>query len=146
MTEEVLQEPRLGVGPPQAWLPVLAWAALISVLSTSSFSALATGAIIKPLLHWLLPAASPMTIELLHDLIRKAAHFTEYAILFWLLARGPLRGRAGLALTVCVLYAMLDEGHQILVPGRTASIFDVGLDFSGALFSHFLRAAIWPPG
>lgn len=147
MTEDVLREPPLaGVGLVTTWLPVVAWAILISVLSTSYFSASATGAIIRPLLHWLLPAASPMTIDLLHDLIRKGAHFTEYAIFFWLLARGPLRGRPGLALVVCVLYATFDEGHQVLEPGRTASIFDVGLDFSGALFSHFLRSAIWVRG
>ena len=40
-------------------------------------------------------------------------------VLFWLLLRGPMAGRPYLALSVCVLYALLDEGHQILVPGRT---------------------------
>ena len=75
-------------------------------------------------------------------LIRKSAHFTEYAVLFWLLIRGPMAARPYMALMLCVAYALSDEGHQIFVPGRTASLFDVALDSSGALFSHFLIAAI----
>ena len=37
---------------------------------------------------------------------------------------------------------LLDEGHQIFVPGRTASLYDVAIDSSGALFSRFLNAAV----
>ena len=98
--------------------------------------------VIEPLLQWFFPTASVATITLLHALIRKAAHFTNYAILFWLLIRGPLRGRPYVALGCCVLYAMLDEGHQIFVPGRGASLYDVALDSSGALFSRFLNLAV----
>jgi len=49
---------------------------------------------------------------------------------------------AGSAMAICVAYALTDEGHQIFVAGRTASIFDVALDSTGAMFSGFLRAAI----
>jgi VanZ family protein len=56
--------------------------------------------------------------------------------------RGPMAQRPHLALAACVLYALLDEGHQIFVPGRTPSLYDVGIDFSGALFSRFLHLAI----
>ena len=75
-------------------------------------------------------------------LVRKAAHFTEYGILFWLLVRGPMEQRPYLALMLCVVYALTDEGHQVFVPGRTASLYDVALDSTGALFSHFLTTAI----
>jgi VanZ family protein len=77
-----------------------------------------------------------------HMLVRKAAHFTNYGILFWLLIRGPMEGRPYAALAFCVFYALLDEGHQIFVPGRTASLYDVAIDSSGALFSRFLNAAV----
>jgi VanZ family protein len=50
--------------------------------------------------------------------------------------------RPYLALMLCVVYALTDEGHQVFVPGRTASLYDVALDSTGALFSHFLTAAI----
>ncbi len=103
------------------------------------FGAEQTGSLIEPALRWLLPWASVPTIETLHFSIRKLAHFTEFGILFLLLIRGPMRGRTILALTVCAAYALLDEGHQIFVPDRTPSFYDVALDFSGALFSHFLH-------
>jgi len=123
-------------------MPVVLWAATLFFLSTSLFSAANTSRIIEPVLRWLLPAASAATISTLHGLIRKAAHFTNYGILFWLLIRGPMYGRPYTALALCVCYAMLDEGHQIWAPGRTPSLYDVALDSSGALFSRFLHAAI----
>jgi len=124
------------------WLPVVFWIAILFFFSTSLFTATDTSRIIEPILRWILPGASAATIGLLHMLIRKAAHFTNYGILFWLLIRGPLYGRPYTALALCVCYAFLDEGHQIFVPGRTPSLYDVALDSSGALFCRFLHAAI----
>jgi VanZ family protein len=123
------------------WLLPVLWLITLFVLSTSLFSASNTSWFITPILRFLLPGASTATISLLHGLIRKAAHFTNYGILFWLLIRGPMVGRPYTALALCVCYAFLDEGHQILVPGRTPSLYDVALDSSGALFSRFLNAA-----
>lgn len=124
------------------WLPVISWIAILFIFSTSVFTASQTSRIIEPILRWLLPGAPAATIGLVHALIRKAAHFTNYCILFWLLIRGPLYGRPYTALALCVCYAFLDEGHQVLVPGRTASLYDIALDSSGALFSRFLNAAV----
>jgi hypothetical protein len=120
------------------WFPVLAWGILISVLSTSAFSAERTATIIDPILQWLVPNISASTMAVCHFLIRKSAHFTEYGVLFWLLVRGPMARRPYLALALCVGYALIDEGHQMFVPGRGASLYDVALDSSGALFSNFL--------
>jgi len=138
----VMSVPPAPPSPFTRWLPVLAWGVFIFTMSTSSFSALNTSRIIEPVLRWLLPLASNETISLLHALVRKCAHFTEYAVLFWLLMRGPFAGRPYAALSVCVAYALLDEGHQILVPGRTPSLWDVALDSTGALFSRFLNLAV----
>jgi VanZ family protein len=124
------------------WIPVLLWGALIFTLSTSAFSAANTAKVIDPLLRWSIPGITAATVEVCHMLVRKCAHFTEYGILFWLLVRGPMKDRPYLALLLCVLYALSDEGHQIFVPGRTASLYDVALDSTGALFSHFLTTAI----
>jgi len=123
------------------WLPTIVWLIALFVLSTSAFSAANTSRVIVPILHFLLPRVSQATIVVLHGLIRKGAHFTNYGILFWILIRGPMAGRPYTALLLCVCYAFLDEGHQILVPGRTPSLYDVALDSSGALFSRFLNAA-----
>ncbi|MGH7987123.1 MAG: VanZ family protein [Candidatus Binataceae bacterium] len=126
----------------QNWLPIAIWIIIIFILSTSLFSAADTATIIKPIVRWLWPGASAATVVLIHDSIRKCAHFTNYAVLFWLLIRGPMRGRPYTALALCVCYALLDEAHQIFVPGRTASLYDVALDSTGALFSRFLYATV----
>lgn len=123
------------------WLPVIVWGVVIFTLSTSAFSAANTARFIDPILAWLLPGISGAAREVAHALIRKSAHFIEYAILFVLLIRGPMEGRPYLALLLCVAYALLDEGHQMLVPGRTASLYDVALDSTGATFGGFLRSA-----
>ena len=125
------------------WMPAILWMAALFLLSTTYFSASNTSKIIEPVLRYIFPAASMATIGLMHGLIRKAAHFTNYAILFWLLVRGPLAKRPYIAFACCVAYALLDEGHQIFAVGRGPSLYDVALDSSGALFSRFLNAAVY---
>jgi VanZ family protein len=91
------------------WLPVLAWAALIFALS--SVPDLGTG-----LGGWDLA-------------LRKLAHATEYAVLGALLVRAT--GRSGLAFAIGALYAVSDEIHQTLVPGRMGAPLDVAIDAVG---------------
>jgi VanZ family protein len=137
----------VAMGSPQQsrlreWVPIFIWAAMIFTFSTSGFSADSTARVISPILKSLLPGITPAALDLANSLIRKAAHFTEYGILFWLLIKGPLKGRPVLAMALCVGYALTDEGHQLFVVGRTASIYDVALDSTGAMFGGFLCAAI----
>jgi VanZ family protein len=128
--------------PLREWVPIFIWAAMIFTFSTSGFSADSTARVISPVLKSLFPGITPASLELANSLIRKAAHFTEYGILFWLLIKGPLKGRPLLAMALCVGYALTDEGHQLFVVGRTASIYDVALDSTGAMFGGFLCAAV----
>lgn len=123
------------------YLPLVAWLVLISYASTDSFSADNTSRIIGPLVLWLFPRTSPETMATIHFIVRKIAHFTEYAILAYLAARAfrtsprpALANRwfiASLALVVC--YALLDEYHQSFVPSRTASIYDSFIDMTGGI-------------
>jgi VanZ family protein len=138
------REPATGFGL-AVWAPPILWIGVMFVLSTSVFSAANTASFIEPILRWIAPAATAASIAMIHGFIRKAAHFINYGVLFWLLIRGPMAGRPYAALGLCVLQAMLDEGHQVFVPGRTASVYDIALDSSGALFSRFLSAAIAEP-
>ena len=110
------------------WWPALLWAVAISGFSTSGFSSEHTSHYLIPFLHWLLPSASHQTLELLHHIIRKCAHFTEYFILSLLIFRGIRAGEKGWHLrwalvTVLIVfgYAALDEFHQSFVPGRRRS-------------------------
>src|SRR5216683_7704818 len=66
--------------------PLILWAALIFIGSSSVLSASNTSIIVRPVL-WLFPHASEATLALIHFLVRKTGHFTEYAILALLAAR-----------------------------------------------------------
>ena len=102
------------------WVPVVAWAALI--FAFSSVPDLGTG-----LGGW--------------DLVlRKIAHAAEYAVLGALLLRAT--GRAGLAFVLGALYAISDEVHQSLVPGRLGSPLDVALDAVGVVVGIVLWQTI----
>jgi VanZ family protein len=127
------------------WLPAIAWAVLTSWASTDLFSASHTSTYILPALHWLLPYVSAETIERLHFITRKSAHFAEYFIFSFLLLhaiRGERRGWqirwAIAALAIAAGYSALDEFHQSFVPSRTASFWDSLLDTGGAATTQFL--------
>jgi VanZ family protein len=121
------------------WLPAVAWACLISGLSTDAFSSEHTSRFILPILHWLFPHASAETLSMMHTFVRKMAHLTEYfifSIFLMHLLRGEDRGwKLRWAIWVVVIaggYAALDEFHQVFVPSRHASPWDALLDTTGA--------------
>jgi VanZ family protein len=123
------------------YAPLVLWLCLIFFASTGELSASNTSLIVRPLLLWLFPDISEARIALAHFLVRKAAHFTEYAILALLAARAftgsfhdALRRRwFSVSLLLVIVYALLDEFHQSFVPSRTASIYDSLIDMAGGL-------------
>lgn len=135
------------------WAPVVAWAALIFVASTSWFAGPHTESMILPVLAWLFPRADPHTLATLHAVIRKLAHFTEYLILGVLISRAMRDARgwrlehALLAIALATVYAVSDEVHQRFVPGRTAAAGDVAIDALGAVAGQIAIAAraLWRP-
>ena len=82
---------------------------------------------------------------LLHLLVRKLAHFGEYALLGAALRQFlwtfPLRWPGAAAWTAATLYAVLDEWHQTFVSGRSGQLRDICIDSAGALTGVFLAAA-----
>jgi VanZ family protein len=115
------------------WLVAIFWAAFILLLGSSYFSLARTRLVIEPVLHWLAPHAKIYAIAEGHWVVRWGAHFSEYAILALLLIWGPLRGRPLWVLLICLGCALTDEGLQWFDPARTAAMFDVSLDFGGAV-------------
>ena len=102
------------------WLPVLVYAGLIFY-----FSSLPT--IPQPILEII-----PETFIL---------HMIEYAILSILLFRALINSNnvlrnnvALLAITIATLYGITDEIHQLFVPGRVFSHFDIIANFIGSMF------------
>ena len=121
--------------------PLIVWAILIFIGSSDLLSASHTGAFLTRPLHWLFPNASEPTLATIHFILRKAGHFTEYAILAFLAARAFrtslnqfLRSRwFWVSLIFVIVYSLSDEFHQSFVPSRTASIYDSMIDTFGGL-------------
>lgn len=91
------------------WLPVIACATLIFVLS--GIPSLSSG-----LGDW--------------DLVlRKVAHVSIYAVLGALLLRATAHDLV--AVVAGIAYAVSDEVHQHFIPGRSGAILDVGFDALG---------------
>ena len=132
------------------YVPVVAWACFVLFASSSSFSASNTSRIIRPLLLWLFPDTSEESLAYVHFLVRKAAHFSEYALLALLAARAfrtshkrrlkELWWLAAFALVACV--ALVDEYHQSFLPSRTGTIYDSLLDMTGGA-AALACAALW---
>ena len=81
------------------------------------------------------PSTSPETLATIHFIIRKLAHFTEYAILGFLAARAFRTSPRWFLISalLVVVYALIDEYHQSFVPSRTASVFDSLIDMAGGI-------------
>jgi VanZ family protein len=146
-------QPRLGHLLIPAWLrswwPAVLWAGFIFVMSTDSFSAAHTSRVIEPILRWLFPSITVSQFDLIHHLIRKSAHFTEYFVFCLLLFRAVRGTRNGwhwswglTALLIAAVYSCLDEIHQAFVASRGASPYDSLLDSIGAFFA-FLALFAW---
>lgn len=130
--------------------PLALWLVLIFIASTGALSGSNTSAFFGPVLHWLFPHVSDSTLNFIHFVvIRKGAHFTEYAILGLLCARAFntsknkfLRGHWFLlSLLLVLMYSLSDEFHQGFVPSRTSSIYDSMIDTLGGLTA--LTVILW---
>jgi VanZ family protein len=124
------------------WLPVLIMIGAMYYASTDIFSGENTRSVIEKLVLWLRPHTSDRGLMKINYVVRKAAHFIEYAILAALLFRAfradsfiGWRFRwAFYSFLIVICWALLDEYHQTLTHTRGGSIRDSMLDCSGALF------------
>ena len=105
------------------------------------------------------PGEQAAVVESLSFPVRKAGHFSEYAVLGLLTfatlrqvqalrvsqalrnARKIVPAAAG-AVTIAFVYACFDEFHQLFVAGRSGQPFDVGIDTAGALVAVAIAAAV----
>ncbi len=75
-------------------------------------------------------------------LIKESGHLIGYALLGWsyLYGLGKFTRKAAIsAFGLAFLYALTDEYHQSLVPGRDASLVDIGVDALGAALGVWWR-------
>ena len=83
-------------------------------------------------------------VAAINSILRTFAHFLEFALLGFLVMlcmktfptlrkkAFPNKKRLLLTISVCLLYAVSDEVHQLFVDGRTCDAFDVAVDTLGA--------------
>ncbi len=125
-----------------SWILVILWMGLIFYLShqpAAESSELSTGIteVIIQTIEKLAPNVE-LDIRNLNHIVRKNAHFFAYLVLGVMvinaLRASGVRGynSIGLALLICVLYAISDEVHQIFIPGRSGEVRDVLIDSAGA--------------
>jgi VanZ family protein len=135
------------------WVPAIIWASLILLASTDVFSAAHTRGIIESFFYWLFPSWTPYSVYKAHLVVRKCAHFFEYAVLAILVMRGfsgnadpstrsTMSRSVGMTflrvVVVCAMVATIDEVHQHFVPSRTGSPYDVLLDTTGSTVAMLL--------
>ncbi|MCS5635861.1 MAG: VanZ family protein [Myxococcota bacterium] len=137
----------------RAWLPVIAWAALIWHLGGDDFGTSQSDGVLGPLLKRLLPWISPEGHVFALWLIRRSAHPAVYAVLALLAWRACSHTSPGLgaarqtALTLALVSSLAgaDEYRQAGSAVREGHSSDVALDVVGAALALGARAA-WESG
>lgn len=144
------------------WIRILLWIAVIAVCAMIwGFSAQdgeASGAASASVLRWAIAllvngfdslalAEQRSLYETAEWLLRKGAHFAEFALLAFLvrlLLRSYRVRRGGWfwAWFAASLYAVTDELHQFFMAARDASLTDVCIDSAGAAFGAGLACLI----
>lgn len=128
------------------------WVAIIFLFSlqpAETSERISTG-LGQKLMEMCFPNMSEEGWEILHFLIRKAGHFTEFLILgiFSTLTtlQTKIRWKKWIRVLFCVLVATMDETIQLFVDGRSGQVSDVILDSSGALVGIVIMSltnALW---
>ena len=124
------------------WLPVTIMLAAMFYFSTDTLSNEHTETFVGRILLWLSSHISESVIAVINYIIRKSAHFVEYAILGALLFRAfraddSVRWRlkwVAYSLISAASWAALDEFHQTFTRTRSGSPWDALLDSSATLF------------
>lgn len=121
------------------YFPPVFWMAAIFLFSTSMFGNESTASVFEAAVRFFYPDVSSGSLEAAHFIVRKSAHFAEYAVLaalwYGVIARhdGCPPARAAMyAVTISILYAATDEYHQSFVHNRGPKLTDVIIDSAGA--------------
>ncbi len=119
------------------------WMALIYSMSAKTASASTEDSmfITDYIIKFFFSNPSEKLLSIAENIIRKIAHFTEYAVLSILITLtlksfGLTFKKLALAVLISFLYAISDEVHQHFVPGRACRAFDVLIDTAGAFVGY----------
>ena len=124
----------------------LLWVAVIFSFSLQpgEVSGDLSGSFLNKVLEWFAPGlfekleTMPQEqLDMWHMILRKCAHFTEFAVLGVLssltLLQTKVSRRVVMAMAFCLVVASMDETLQLFVDGRAGRVVDVLIDGAGAL-------------
>ncbi len=123
-----------------SWIVVFLWMLLIFILSSQvavESDGLSLG--ITDRLIGAFGSLSQVNVETINHILRKGAHFSAYLLLAIFCSKASrqsgISGLKGfiLVFSLCVIYAISDEIHQLFVEGRSGLPSDVVIDSLGAL-------------
>lgn len=123
-----------------AWILLALWMAFIFYMSScnGNVSSDQSGTIVY-ILHNILGIDYS---DKLIFIIRKCAHVSEFFILgilvINLISKYNVKYSYLISFIVCVLYASIDEFHQLFVPGRSGLVTDVLIDLIGVVLGLLL--------
>lgn len=130
------------------WLYVIIWAVVIFIFSNQTGTESSTNnEFIVKLFKVIGINLDSYFGDIIHVLIRKLAHFTEYFILYYLVYNALIdetNYRKALigSLIIVFLYACTDELHQAFIPGRGPAVKDVMIDTGGGLLCLILKVLL----
>lgn len=129
-----------------SWMLVIFGFSAQSGTESSGLSAVLSKPLTRLVMRFVDDSSSEAEVYLQVDLVvRKVAHFTEYAILgtlLTLLFRCIRVRKLYLPVLIGALYAVTDEWHQSFSPGRVSAGIDVLIDTCGVLAGALLCTAI----
>lgn len=119
-------------------LLVIIW--MILIFTMSSFSSTESNNQSNFIIDIIANIFNINNIDNLNLIIRKLAHFTEYFILGVLVYNMTYNynKKTFIAIIICVLYAISDEFHQMIVPGRSCQLLDITIDSSGSITGIYI--------
>lgn len=132
-------------------IPALIWASIIIFLTLqpADASSSLSGEITLILYNIVKQVGITISIETVHFVVRKIAHFTEYFILgilaFLVLVPYTISFKRKLIVIFVfgLMFACLDEAIQIFIDGRAGSVRDVLIDSAGVLFSIIIITGLF---
>lgn len=133
---------------------ILIWAVIIYCFSSQpgAQSAALSEKTLKYIAKFIMPDFERLSLQTQNDIlnemghrrIRKIAHIFLYSVFALLIMTALNRYESNfwqkclVVMTVCIIYAVLDEWHQYYVKGRASQTFDIVVDTFGAFIGNLL--------
>lgn len=127
---------------------ILSWVFVAAVMIFIFLMSSANGETSSAMSNSLLMRIIELTgLDISSHFIRKAAHFSEFAALSFLLSNAVFatfntKKAPVVAFPLACVYAVTDELHQLFSDGRACSVKDMLIDSSGALLGAIIFSLI----